>query len=136
MEKLLTHFPLPYLQDFSFVEGLIQSLYRITDYKFSVIFNGSKGYLSNIQIECEGTQGEENRIFVERLRNADGSFKKIRVNIFHSEENGLRVSTGKDKPRKTSVKKCNSNCGMNYCDDNGCIERKRVLTNPADNLNS
>lgn len=23
--------------------------------------------------------------------------------------------------------KCNGNCGMNYCDDNGCIERKRNL---------
>lgn len=22
-------------------------------------------------------------------------------------------------------KKCTGNCGMNYCDDNGCIERKR-----------
>jgi hypothetical protein len=23
---------------------------------------------------------------------------------------------------------CNGNCGMNYCDENGCTERKRVLT--------
>lgn len=22
---------------------------------------------------------------------------------------------------------CDGNCGMNYCDENGCIERKRVL---------
>lgn len=27
---------------------------------------------------------------------------------------------------------CNGNCGMNYCDDNGCIERKRVLTEPKE----
>jgi hypothetical protein len=23
---------------------------------------------------------------------------------------------------------CSGNCGMNYCDDNGCIERERVHT--------
>lgn len=26
--------------------------------------------------------------------------------------------------------KCNGNCGLNYCDENGCVERKRVLTDP------
>lgn len=27
---------------------------------------------------------------------------------------------------------CEGNCGMNYCDDNGCIERKRALVEPKD----
>jgi len=27
---------------------------------------------------------------------------------------------------------CTGNCGMNYCDNNGCIERKRVLVEPTD----
>ena len=27
---------------------------------------------------------------------------------------------------------CEGNCGMNYCDDNGCIERKRILVEPKD----
>lgn len=27
---------------------------------------------------------------------------------------------------------CTGNCGMNYCDDNGCIERKRILVEPTD----
>lgn len=26
---------------------------------------------------------------------------------------------------------CDGNCGMNYCDENGCTERKRVLTDPC-----
>jgi phosphoribosyl-ATP pyrophosphohydrolase len=26
---------------------------------------------------------------------------------------------------------CDGNCGMNYCDENGCIERKRNLVEPA-----
>ncbi len=25
---------------------------------------------------------------------------------------------------------CDGNCGMNYCDENGCIERKRELVEP------
>jgi hypothetical protein len=27
---------------------------------------------------------------------------------------------------------CEGNCGMNYCDDNGCVERKRILVEPTD----
>lgn len=27
---------------------------------------------------------------------------------------------------------CSGNCGMNYCDDNGCLERKRILVDPTD----
>jgi hypothetical protein len=27
---------------------------------------------------------------------------------------------------------CEGNYGMNYCDDNGCIERKRILVEPKD----
>ncbi len=34
--------------------------------------------------------------------------------------------------QKEEESKCNGNCGMNYCDENGCVERKRVLTNPIE----
>jgi hypothetical protein len=35
---------------------------------------------------------------------------------------------------ETTVKdnECNGNCGMNYCDENGCIDRKRNLVEPID----
>lgn len=29
------------------------------------------------------------------------------------------------------LQKCNGNCGMNYCDENGCIDRKRHLVDTA-----
>ena len=34
----------------------------------------------------------------------------------------------------TSVepKECNPNCGSNHCDTNGCVERKRILTEPKE----
>jgi hypothetical protein len=31
--------------------------------------------------------------------NKDGSFKNIIVNLFYSDENGIRLSTGNDEPR-------------------------------------
>jgi hypothetical protein len=31
--------------------------------------------------------------------------------------------------------KCTGNCGMNYCDENGCTDRKRILVNPISNNN-
>lgn len=34
---------------------------------------------------------------------------------------------------ESEVKECNGNCGMNYCDENGCIDRKRNLV-PSDLL--
>ena len=99
-EKLLFKFKLPMIQDLTFVDHIVSYGYRKTGNKFWVNFNGSKGYLSNIDISCEGVQHpEDNRIFVERLRNKDRSLKSIMINVFHSEENGLRISMGKDEPR-------------------------------------
>ena len=31
-----------------------------------------------------------------------------------------------------SEKPCDGNCGMSYCDENGCIERKRISTDLED----
>lgn len=74
--------------------------YRKTGNKMMISFHGSKGYLSYAAIRCEGYQrGEENIIWIEKLTNKDGSLKQKMVNIFHSEENGIRISLGKDKPR-------------------------------------
>ena len=36
--------------------------------------------------------------------------------------------TLKQNKAMKNKKQCNGNCGMNYCDDNGCNERDRVLT--------
>ena len=71
--------------------------YEKTGNKFSVEFHGSKGYLSHLEISCEGFQNENNRIF--DLFNKDGSVKKKILNIYHSATNGVRLSFGKDKAR-------------------------------------
>lgn len=98
-EQLLLKFKLPMIQDLSMVDRIVSMGYRKTGNKFTVAFNGSKGYLSNIEISCEGYQKEDNRIFVESLRNKDGGLLNIMVNLFYSGKNGIRLSTGNDDPK-------------------------------------
>lgn len=98
-EELLLKFKLPMIYNLSFVEAIVSMCYRKTGNKFTVAFNGSKGYLSNIEIFCEGYQKEENRILVERLRNKNGSLKSVMVNVFYSSKNGIRISIGKDEAK-------------------------------------
>ncbi len=98
-EQLLMRFKLPMIISLSLIDSIVTMGYRKTGNKFSISFNGSKGYLSNIEISCEGYQHEENRIFVENLRTKTGSLPAIMVNIFYSERNGIRLSTGNDEPK-------------------------------------
>lgn len=104
-EKLIMKFILPRIQDLRMVDAIVTLGYRKTGNKFSVAFNGSKGYLSNIEISCEGYQKEENRIFIENLRNKNGTLKSKMVNVFFSDENGIRLSIGKDIPKVFQTEK-------------------------------
>ncbi len=93
MEKLIAKFKLPMIENLSLVSLLISLGYRKTGNKFQVEFNGSKGYLSNIQIHCEGIQRQRNNIiWIEKLRTKKGALRSKMVEIYHSEENGVRVS--------------------------------------------
>ena len=102
-EKLIFRFKLPQITSKSFIEVLCVRGYRETGNKFRISFNGSKGYLSNVEISCEGYQKEENRIFIENLYNKDRTLKSIGVNVFYSDENGIRISTGNDEPKILKV---------------------------------
>lgn len=93
-------FKAPWLKDLQIIDIICMRGYNLTGCKFWVTFVGSKGYLSMMEVDCEGPQSRNNRIDIYKLRNKDGSFKKtVMVNIYHSEQNGVRVSTGKDEPR-------------------------------------
>ncbi len=65
----------------------------------------------------------------------------IEINhIFESGANELRVFNmvkafieKRYTPKEnTAAFLCNGNCGMNYCDENGCIDRKRNLVDITD----
>jgi hypothetical protein len=92
-EKLITTVRLPEFEHLYTVRKIVIEGYRKTGNKFWITFQGSKGYLSNITIECEGFQRKpNNRIFVELLHDKDGGFKNVMVKIYHSPENGVRVA--------------------------------------------
>lgn len=98
-EQLIVKFKLPMIYNLSLINIIVKVGFDKTGNKFSVLFHGSKGYLSNVEISCEGYQTEENIIWIEKLRNKNGCLKSIMINVFYSEKNGIRVSTGNDLPR-------------------------------------
>ena len=100
-EQLLIKFKLNEILNFILIDNIVSICYNKTGKKFNVIFNGSKGYISNIEIRCECMQLEENRIFLTNYVNKNGSLKKINVNVFYSKDVGIRLSTGKDAPQVT-----------------------------------
>ena len=93
MEKLIVKFNLKMLESLDVLNSIVAIGYRQTGNKFSVEFNGSKGYMSNVVISCEGVQKERNNIiWIEKLLTKNGKLKSTMVEIYHSEENGVRVA--------------------------------------------
>ena len=82
------------------IMGIVAQGYNKTDCKFSVSFNGSKGYLSNISIYAEGYQKENNRLRRDELFTRKNRFTKKKLNVFFSHVNGVRLSLGNDEPIK------------------------------------
>jgi len=74
------------------IEEIVSAGYNKTGNKFSVIFNGSKGYLDNIEFVCEGKQKDGiNYIHIDSIRNQKGLPINKMVSVYHSEENGVRI---------------------------------------------
>ena len=99
------------------IDKIVSLGYQKTGNKFWVSFFGSKCYLSNITVQCEGEQHAINKVFINDI--FDGIFDgehtpkpKTFVYIFHSELRGVRVSVTDSKP-------------LSYEDD-GSEERQRV----------
>ncbi len=78
----------------------------------------------------------------ERIKILFGKSVKVEVKIKTGDENVQVLSTKTDVSVDDIFKRrtpkigyqytpCTDNCGMNYCDENGCTERKRVLSNPT-----
>ncbi|MGJ1335690.1 MULTISPECIES: hypothetical protein [Sphingobacterium] len=95
-EYLLMKFELQYLEQLHFMGLVCQYCYRETGNKFSIQINGSKGYLSSIEILCEGAQKPgANVISLDKLITRSGKLVKGKyVHILYSEENGIRCSVG------------------------------------------
>lgn len=98
-EKLVCRFNLRSIGKLETLEAIITSGYNQTGNKFTVSIHGSKGYLSHICISCEGQQKAENRLFFQQpIKDSRGRFKPLKINVFHAETSGVRLSVGEDKP--------------------------------------
>ena len=81
------------------IEILVGYFYKLTGNKLSISFNGSKGYLDNIELMCEGNQEDEtNIIYLRDIRLKNNRISKKNISIFYSYENGIRLSDGKSLP--------------------------------------
>ena len=98
-ETHITSFSLPDIMNLEMLNWIARTGYQQTGNKFDVNFSGSKGYLCHFSISCEGKQEEDNRLYFYNIRNQNVSLKKKLLNIYWSEEKGIRLSLGKDEPR-------------------------------------
>lgn len=95
-EYLLMKFDLQYFEQLHWMAQVCNYCYRETGNKFSIQINGSKGYLSSIEVLCEGAQKPgANVISLEKLLTRSGRLVKRKyVYILYSEDNGVRCSVG------------------------------------------
>lgn len=117
-EILVIRFKLPEITDLTTIDFICTVGYRRTSKKFSVLFSGSKGYLSHIEINCEGNQEfGQNRMFLDRMRNKNGTLKNILIEVYFSLESGVRVSNRIIKEQKI-YEKLSSAASVMHVTDN------------------
>ena len=104
-EQHLVKFKLPMIENLSLVNAIVCMGYNKTGNKFQVNFNGSKGYLSHVEISCEGRQEKRNNIiWIERMKTKKGTLMSKMISIFYSEA-GIRVEVEGEQPKDETVKK-------------------------------
>lgn len=102
--KRILGFKLPIITDLDNINFMCSYGYKETGNKFSVNFNGSKGYLSNIEISCEGKQEERtNVIWVERMKTRTGKLKSKNIKIYHCQELGIIITIGNELPKIDNI---------------------------------
>ncbi len=92
LRKHVTAFNLKYLQRLDFIEVLIFIGHQETGNKFSITWHGSAGYISSIEISCEGNQPEATNIIpIEKFINKNRTYKSKMATLYHSVENGIEI---------------------------------------------
>lgn len=92
MERLILKLKLSQLEHLVTINEILVEGFNKTGNKFRVEINGSKGYMSHIEIACEGTQKERNNIiWANDLFTEKGRIANKTVSIYHSNKNGVRV---------------------------------------------
>lgn len=106
METKIISFKLPMLNDLETVNIICAAGYQKTGNKFTVRFNGSKGYLSNVVVSAEGTQEPyQNILWIEKLKTKKGNLRSTIVHIYYSEKKGVRIYNSIQDQKELAVEK-------------------------------
>ena len=112
-EKLIYRFKLIDINNWDILKAICEEGYNKTGLKFSIRFEGSKGYLSHIEISCQGRNDDDNKIFVRG--GLDNLPDYIMVNIFYSDVYGSRLSLADNaKPRNIRYNRERLTCKEAY----------------------
>lgn len=90
MEKKILGFQLGALHSMDNINIILKGCYTETGEKFSIHFNGSAGYLDNIEFTCERESQLDNIIQYAMLVQTP-NYNEISVTIYHSKDKGVRV---------------------------------------------
>jgi hypothetical protein len=101
MEKRILSFQLGALHNMENINNILGDCYRETGQKFSINFNGSKGYLDHIEITSEGDNLSHNKIEYAMLVQTP-NYNTIGITIYHSKEKGVRIEIENIEEIKTN----------------------------------
>lgn len=101
MEKIILSFQLGALHNMDNINNILKDCYKKTGQKFSINFNGSKGYLDNIEITSEGDNLSENSIEYALLVQTP-NYNTIGIHIYYSRDKGVRVEVENIEEIKTN----------------------------------
>lgn len=92
MSNFIAKINLKNLTDILYIQAICAIGYQKTGNKFSVNFNGSKGYLDNIEIVSEGVQKDNDNIIpIQDYLTQKGTLKSRIIQIWHEDESGVII---------------------------------------------
>jgi len=108
MEKLIYQVSLKKLTNIDEIMDICRVFYNKTGHKISVKYNGSKGYLTNVEFESEGfqTHASNNRITFELTEQGELIVTDTIIEFYNSSKDGLRIAhlTNEEPKNKDSNK--------------------------------
>lgn len=98
IEQLITFFEMHWISSPIVMNSLVRTGYELTGNKFSIGWEGSRGYLDRFVISCEGWQSAKNYLTAKEALTKKLHYRAKIIYVYHSEEYGVRISTSKSKP--------------------------------------
>lgn len=94
---------LKYIFDPKMIEIILAGGYNKTGLKFRFEVAGSKGYANHIEINCECTESNFNRILFSDIWTVQRKFKKKNVFIYYTKKYGVVVTTSKSVLKELNI---------------------------------